>query len=62
MWLTGRCGSRFGLWLASPAEGVRGDDDDSVLVAVVGWHKGWLVGMLFGLGRAVTFDKSGSAQ
>ena len=52
MWLTGRCGSTVGLWLASPAEGCRGGDDDSVLVAVVGWHRdGWWACCVGGAGR-----------
>jgi len=38
VWLTGRGGSTFGLWLAGPAES-RGDDEDAVLVAVAGWHR-----------------------
>jgi hypothetical protein len=52
MWLTGRCGATFGLWLAGPAGAVRGGDEDSVVVVVVGWHRGWLMRVLCGWGRS----------
>ena len=39
MWLKVQGGFTFSLWLASPAERLSSaNDDDSVLVAVVGWH------------------------
>jgi hypothetical protein len=40
MWLTDRCRATIGLWLASQGRRLsRANDDDSVWVAVVGWHR-----------------------
>jgi hypothetical protein len=62
MWLTGRCGSRFGLWLAGPAEGCPGRTTmHSVLVAVVGWHgDGWWACCVGGAGRDLRMSGSGA--
>jgi hypothetical protein len=47
MWLTGHGGSTLTLCLGESAEGLSGaNDDNSVLVAVVGRASAWLVGVL----------------
>ena len=56
MWLTGRCGSTVGLWLAGPAEGChrrRRGSPSSAGMGMVGGRAGWAT-------RVVTFDVSGS--
>ena len=59
MWLTGQCGSTFGLWLASPAEGCPGRRRGLGIgrrrrpgIGMVGGRAGWA-------GQVVTFDMSG---
>ena len=56
MWLTGQCGSTFGLWLAGPAEGChrrRRGSPSSAGMGMVGGRAVWAT-------RVVTFDVSGS--
>jgi hypothetical protein len=61
MWLTGQCGSTFGLWLASPAGAVRGDNE--YWSPSSAWHgDGWWACCVGGAGRDLRHVGSGLVQ